>query len=325
MSDITFSVVIPCKNERHFIGTTIAALQREQREYGLIKEIVVVDNGSTDDSVTIAESNGVTVLHCSGTISAVRNFGVSHTSGEYLAFVDADIEVRPGWSQQACIAFTELGDAAATSLVGYPCDVPDKPSWIEAVWFTSLISRKTIHYIGAANLFISRTLFDELGGFDDSLFTGEDVDLCGRARQRGHRVILDPRLQVVHHGYPKSLKGFYARERWHGIASQKRGAGVLGSKAGWLALFTLLYGLLFLLGLVSGFAAEVIALTVVGLVLAAVLCAKRLNDFRSLQPLRLCLLFVVYAIARAHSLVDSLLHVGKAREYTTREKEYSGH
>lgn len=323
MSRCSFSVVIPCKNERHFIGITLKALQAERESFGLIEEVIVVDNGSTDDSVAIAESMGATVLHCQGTISAVRNLGASRAKGDYLAFIDADIEVRHGWSQQLESIFTQLGEQAGSSLVGYPCDVPEHPSWIEAVWFSSLVGRKSIQYIGAANLAVSKLLFDQLGGFDESLFTGEDVEFCARARSQGKAVILDPRLQVVHHGYPKSLRGFYGRERWHGVASQKRGGGVLGSKAGWLALAGLLYPPVFVIACLLGLIRPFLILSLLGLVVAVLLCARRLKDYSSLRPLQLCVLFVVYTVARAHSLLDSLLSTGKAKEYSNRQKEYS--
>lgn len=317
------TVVIPCKNEQRYIAKTIQALHREQQSFGLIEEIIVVDNGSTDDSVSIAESMGVKVIQSEGTISAVRNIGAREAKAPYLAFIDADVEVKPGWSLHVKEVLSVLGEHALNSLIGYPCNIPDDPTWIEAVWFKSLVGRKTINYIGAANLTVSKQLFDELGGFDESLITGEDVELCARAKRRGKRVVLDPVLDVIHHGYPKNISSFYARERWHGIASQKRGGGVLGSKAGWLALLAIIYLLGFVVAVAIGFVVVALCVTAGLFATALLLCAKRLNDFSSAQPLQLSVLFTVYTVARSHSLLDSLFNCGKAREYSLRKKQYS--
>jgi hypothetical protein len=65
-------------------------------------------------------------------------------------------------------------------------------------------------------LVIRRGLFEKLGGFDVTLETCEDVDLCQRLRQAGGRLISDDALRSVHFGDPRTLKALFFAELWRG-------------------------------------------------------------------------------------------------------------
>jgi len=105
--NVDFSIVIPAFNEQEFIGDTLDALTNNPAS--LSYEIVVVDNGSTDMTTKIALDKGVKVVSLlEGSISAVRNKGVSETSGEILVFMDADIVVSQSWHKKLPEIKTQL-------------------------------------------------------------------------------------------------------------------------------------------------------------------------------------------------------------------------
>ena len=63
---------------------------------------------------------------------------------------------------------------------------------------------------------VRRSVFERLGGFDTTLESCEDVDLCQRLRTAGHRLVGDPRLRSVHFGDPSTLRALFLGELWRG-------------------------------------------------------------------------------------------------------------
>jgi glycosyltransferase involved in cell wall biosynthesis len=90
------SVVIPAKNVAVYIGETIASALAQDE----VTEVIVVDDGSTDETVAIVSAIGDPRLHLmsndSAGVSTARNLGARHANGEWLLFLDADDRLRPG-------------------------------------------------------------------------------------------------------------------------------------------------------------------------------------------------------------------------------------
>ncbi|MEK7389361.1 MAG: glycosyltransferase [Elusimicrobiota bacterium] len=211
------SIVIPFLNEERVIGRCLQALTRLETAAGPI-EVILVDNGSTDRTVEIARSFSnaldVTVLCKPGaTISAMRNYGVSQAKGEFVAFLDADCLAPPHWLTAALarLRLEELG------VLGAHYKIPDDSSWVARVWFGGMALEKQgdIEWIPAGDMIMSRSTFERIRGFDESLRTNEDCELCGRIRGAGLRVVADATVAVVHLGTPQTLCGFYKKDLWH--------------------------------------------------------------------------------------------------------------
>src|SRR4030095_7743152 len=84
-------------------------------------DVCVADNGSTDQSPQVASVAGATVLHLPGLrVSELRNRAAEAATGEYLAFVDADHEVAPGWLRAARSVMSEASIGAAGALYVSP-------------------------------------------------------------------------------------------------------------------------------------------------------------------------------------------------------------
>ena len=180
-------------------------------------QVIVVDNGSQDRSVDIAKQFPVQVMEKrGGTIGAVRNFGAGFSTGEILAFVDADCVVAQDWVMSFLEYFENKN--MEVGIVGAAPRVPLDGNLIQRAWFSH---RKDnfigeVEYVGSANLIISRTLFNEVGGFDENITAGEDFDLCSRVKTTGYKVISDYRIVSYHYGYPSNTIEFIKREIWHG-------------------------------------------------------------------------------------------------------------
>lgn len=259
------SVVIPARNEARLLKPTLEALFRALGAHA--NEVVVVDNESTDATPQIATSCGAAVLTVAApTIGALRNIGVTATSGEILIFIDADVVLTSAWSARFNHTL-EVLNQRPRQLTGAICTVPSAPSWLERVWFAPRDMTMASH-IGTGHLITTRTFFDELGGFDEKLVTGEDYDLSRRALLIGGEMNPDPLLVAEHHGFPSTIGQFVRREAWHGRSDFVQLKRVLQSR---VALATLVFAT----GVFAAAAGLLTAtwwLAIAGVLLTTVLC-----------------------------------------------------
>lgn len=177
------SIIIPAYNASTYVADAIhSALMQTWAD----KEIIVVDDGSTDATALIAESiAGVTCIRqTNGGVSRARNAGVSHSSGDLIAFLDADDVWHPG-KLEAQVSLLERYpdcDLTYTKFIEIPsplaprewlCDNQDISSHSRAV---ELKSSFIDPFFGTSTVIVRRTAFDHAGGFDESLPYAEDID-----------------------------------------------------------------------------------------------------------------------------------------------------
>jgi hypothetical protein len=235
----------------------------------------------------------------SGTIGALRNRGVDGASGQILVFLDADVRVTTDWSRRLPEVIESL-ERQPMRITGSICDVPRDAAWIERYWFAPRKGRNSAH-VGSGHMIMTRPFFQTLGGFDETLVTGEDYDLSVRARSRGASIVIDDALRVEHMGFPRTVRSFVTREIWHGGSDFRSISSVLSSRVALAAVvFTLLH-----LTLIGSLLATSWRLAAMSLGAIAGLCLlSSWNRYRHC-PVRIvivnALLFYVYYSARAAS------------------------
>jgi hypothetical protein len=210
--DPQLSFIVPVRNDA-------ARLRRclETMSSSVPCEVIVVDNGSSDGSGDVARGAGARVVHLAGSsVATLRNVGARCASGHLLAFVDADHELAPGWTEAAIGLFRDAPDVVAA---GAPYQAPPDGTWVQRM-YDRLRRRRpgstTAEWLPSGNLVVRRTAFDLVGGFDTSLETCEDVDICQRLRARGGRLIESDALRSVHVGDPRTLGALFRGELWRG-------------------------------------------------------------------------------------------------------------
>ena len=183
---------------------------------GVRVEIVVADNGSVDDSASVARRAGAHVLSLPGLrLGELRNRAAAAGRGPVLAFVDADHEIGPAWIPAAL----ETLATAAHGAVGAPCRPPSPATWVQRFYDRLRrhpAAQEPVDWLGSGNMAVRRAAFEEAGGFDAGLETCEDVDLCRKLRARGYALLADRRLENVHHGDPRTLRQVFFGEMWRG-------------------------------------------------------------------------------------------------------------
>lgn len=215
------AVIVPAHNEGRFLAEMLESVRRFGPPDA---DIIVVDNGSTDSTAEIARSFGARLIISPTNLfpGAARNLGVRSAAAELLVFLDGDVVLTPEWrAQWDRLIPTIHTDYAIT---GATYQVSRQPAWIETSWFRPMCERER-GYINGGNLITTVACFNAIGGFNERLETGEDVDFCSRAIRAGINVMLAPGFKAHHEGYPRTFSAFIKRERWHGrgdLASLKR-------------------------------------------------------------------------------------------------------
>jgi glycosyltransferase involved in cell wall biosynthesis len=214
MSRPKISVIIPAYNEERLLPGCLDSIMNLDYDKELI-EIIVVDNGSTDRTREIAESYGAKVIRDdSKNVSGLRNLGVRESSGDIIAFVDADCVVSKDWLQKAAVYFDDLNIAAW----GSPPTIPKDATWVQKTWYIVRQKDAKIHdvdWLESMNLFVRKEKFNSIGGFNESLVTCEDVDFSYRLKAHGS-IISNNRIEVIHFGEAATIRQFMRKEIWRG-------------------------------------------------------------------------------------------------------------
>jgi len=178
------SVIIPCYNHAHFLGEAISSVINQTYPH---IEIIVVDDGSTDDTAQVAKaySNIRYVRQDNFGLSRARNVGLSHSKGGYIIFLDADDSLFPDAVKIGLRALATRIDCALAfgpfvnvgSIQGM-----QKLSRQTSYGYKELLQRNVIGNPGSA--FYRRWVFTEIGEFDEANSPAADYDLYLRvARQ----------------------------------------------------------------------------------------------------------------------------------------------
>jgi rSAM/selenodomain-associated transferase 2 len=202
------SVVIPTLNAERKLTSTLAALVPAVVE-GIVREAIVVDGGSTDETRAIAEAAGTHLIEAPRGRGSQLDVGARTARGDWLLFLHADTVLDPGWAEEAqgFIKRVQTGrrDEAAAAFRFALDDDGAMPRFIERLvaWRCRLFG---LPY-GDQGLLISRRLYRRLGGFRP-LPLMEDVDLVRRLKRR-ELVMLQSRAVTSGERYRR--EGYLAR------------------------------------------------------------------------------------------------------------------
>lgn len=181
------SFVVPAHDEERLIGGTLGALDAAARALGQPFEIVVVDDASSDRTAAIAAQHGARVIRVEHRqISATRNAGARAARGSRLVFIDADTRVNSD-VVAAAVAVLEAGAVGGGCRVRFDGRLP---AWARLVEPQIVMLSRLARLAPGCFLFCSRDAFLSVGGFDESVYAGEEVLLSRALNRRGRFVIL---------------------------------------------------------------------------------------------------------------------------------------
>ncbi|WP_104546169.1 glycosyltransferase family 2 protein [Chroococcidiopsis sp. TS-821] len=186
------SVIIPCFNAAKTIAVQLEALAKQTwTEW----EIIVVDNGSTDESVAIVKNYqkhipNLRLIQASDRPGAAhaRNAGAKVATGEALLFCDADDQVEPGWLTamgEALLKYDFVAGRFDYTQLNEPWLLNTGIFQVQKLGLSQYEFPPYLPFAGSGNLGIKKALHEAVGGFNEDLIYAEDTDYCFRVQLLG--------------------------------------------------------------------------------------------------------------------------------------------
>jgi len=200
----TCAVIIPCYNGARFLEQTVASLFDQTCPPN---EIIVVDDGSTDDSAAIAsrlDSRIQVIRQPNRGESAARNVGLKAATSDYVLFLDADDLLAPDAIRRVAAAVAGAPDAVAVMGTSSFGDSPETPlqHWpTPSTFFPTIIQTN----FGPPHCFFTpRALAVAIGGFAEDLHKSEDWDFWARIALAGARLVPVDYAGALYRKHPQS-------------------------------------------------------------------------------------------------------------------------
>lgn len=210
----TVSIIILTYNSEKTLAPCLQAVS--ELDYPAEKyQIIILDNGSTDSTSEIIQSHGFTchpLPHHN--LSQLRNHGAEISQTDIIAYIDSDCIPAKDWLRQVTKWFSD----PQVGIAGNEYLLPVNSSVFEKNWYDkSNFGICEDELIPAGNMALRKDYFFELGGFNDTLLTGEDDYITGVFRQNGYKTISDHQIHSIHLGNSKSLVQYFKKEIWYGM------------------------------------------------------------------------------------------------------------
>jgi len=215
------SVVITNYNQEEFLKRSILSAVNQDLSPDLY-EIIIVDDGSTDDSISIIngilENNNISnsnislISKSNGGTASARNAGAYDSHGEFISFLDADDEYSPSKlsrSLKEIELFPNVG-------VVYSDYIEEDVDGEKRVTFKYPFDMEILmnHCIVSTNSMVSRDSFLRVGGFDESIKGCEDYDLWLRISASGSMIRHIPEILFTYHCHDQQKTATYDMSKW---------------------------------------------------------------------------------------------------------------
>lgn len=198
------------------LASVVVAVHRDQRVRRLLDslahqtlpeqayEVLVVENGSAD--LADIDGKNVRYAHLPGANSAAaRNVGLGLARGRFLLLTDADCVARPSWAERLAAALA-AGAEDGVAAVGGSIIKHDPRTWVQRHAITIVSGQQQLSYLPAlhapyvagANAGFVTARLREVGGFDEDLKSGNDVDVCYKLSLQGYQIAVAPDAVIEH-------------------------------------------------------------------------------------------------------------------------------
>ena len=216
------TVIIPCFNAANTIAAQLEALA--QQHWCEPWEVIVSNNGSTDETLAIVEQYqdklpNLRIVDSSDQPGAAhaRNIGASAAAGVVLAFCDADDEVAPGWVAAMGEALSKYDFVACKR----EYNKLNEPWTLKYRTLTQLNGLQEYRYppylphASGSTLGVRRSIHEAIGGFDETMLRLQDTDYCWRIQLAGTQLHFVPDA-VFHYRFRDTIGGLFHQGRLWG-------------------------------------------------------------------------------------------------------------
>ncbi len=224
MTYLSVSIIIPAYNcEKTILQTLQCSFDQAYKD---IKDVIVVDDGSTDRTAQIVQSvKGVTYVYQNNAgPAAARNRGVKEATGDVVFFTDSDCLPQRGWIDNSIKHFDNPGIAAVAGSYG----IANQNNRLARCVHKEILFRHRVlmpqypKVFGSYNVGIRKDVFKEVEGFDVSYryASGEDNDLSYKILKAGYKIYFESQ-SFVDHFHPTKIKKYLREQYVHGFWRMK--------------------------------------------------------------------------------------------------------
>ncbi len=209
-------LVIPARNAAKSLPRCLAAARRIL-DQGLLHRIIVVDDGSTDDTGSVAEQHGASCLRSPPRgRSAARNLGWREAAEEIIWFMDADCVPR----DDTLSALLPPFDDPTVAGVGGSFTMPDSGPLLARLIHQEIIQRhlampERTNFVATGNAAYRRDVLEQVGGFDEGFLRAQDAELSYRVRAAGYALAF-ARASTVEHAHDTRLRPYLRAQAQQG-------------------------------------------------------------------------------------------------------------
>jgi len=217
MASKHISFIIPHKGRELFLQQTIESISNQEYDLDSIEVIVVTQNESLSEATLSFGSKLSLSVHTrpvTETISALRNYGVSQSSGSYLAFLDADISLSHNWISSLLSGLKNNNDRVLISAAQI-CTADAPPLEQIKTALSNAVINENVNFLPGRNLLLSKQTFDKSGGFPEHLITCEDYYFTDQVHHLGN-LYYTSEATYIHLGEDKDYMDMYHKEIWRG-------------------------------------------------------------------------------------------------------------
>lgn len=197
--DTLVSIVIPSWNNQEYLSGALNSLLQNQSTPGLMR-IIVVNNGH-ENSCDWVQHKQVTVLQTGGKNLGWEggiDLGLKHTTSEFVCFFNDDAYIPAS----STMWLNKLLQSFKDPKVGAVGPSSNCVMGLQNIWSsTGNVTQFNVTYLIGFCVLVRRKAFDEIGGIDLSLPSGDDLDWSIRLRDAGYTLVVDKEVFVYHHGF----------------------------------------------------------------------------------------------------------------------------
>ena len=210
-----FSFIIPVKNSSATLDRTLKSILNQNLQENF--EIIIVDNGSTDNTIEIASKYTDKIFSQPKlNVSGLRNFGAKNANGNILIFIDSDCVLDNDQISKA----SDYLKREHVGLIGSKYHRSLKINNFQKnldLFFKLQNNSSSTDWLPSIFIIIKKEDFFSLNGFDEHLVTCEDVDFGYRLKKKNKLIISSSTLSTTHLGEPKNFYEFLKKHSWHSL------------------------------------------------------------------------------------------------------------
>ena len=209
------SVIIPAHNAAKTIQACLQAIKNQQLPSAIHHEVIVVNDGSTDETATIAAAAKAKIINHGGKrgVAAARNSGISAARGEIILFTDADCTPQENWVTEMLRPFADKAIIGCKGI--YATSQPELVARFVQIEYEDkydlLHTQSHIDFIDTYSAAYRADILKSYGGFDERIFYVEDQELSFRLAAQGYAMVFQPTAVVYHH-HSKTLWGYFRKK-----------------------------------------------------------------------------------------------------------------